>query len=111
MCEGVESQPTVALLVFEPVSELAEELGQHASHARERGDDLGGVGGAGEVSGGGAGALVELADGLRGLVGLLAGRSVVRVVGAGHQNGGSPSPLPVSSAVNRSRLTRRPRMS
>lgn len=94
------------LLAFEPAGDLAEELGQHAGHAGEGGDDLGGVDRIGQVTDAGAGAVVEQPDGVHGLVGEIAEGDVGGV--GRHQNGGSPSPLLVSSAVNRSRPTRRP---
>ena len=81
--EGVDTEPAVVLLVVEPAGELAEELGEHVGHGGEGGDDLGGVAGFGQVAGGGAGAVVELADGVRGLVGDIADREVF-LVSAGH---------------------------
>lgn len=104
---GVDAESTGVVLVFEPGGELAEELREHAGHVGEGGDDFGGVERVGQVVGGGAGAVVEQADGVRGLVGQLADGDVLGV-GGRHQNGGSPSSLLVSSEVKRSRLTRRP---
>lgn len=104
--EVVDAEPAVVVLALKPAGELAEELGEHAGHGGEGGDDLGGVGGFSQAVGGGAGAVVELANGVRGLVGDLAGGEVL-VVCAGHQNGDPSSGL-CSSPVWRSRAMRRP---
>jgi len=104
---GVDAQPAGVVLVLEPVGELVEQLGQPAGHAGEGGDDLGGVGRFGQAAGGGAGAVVEQPDGVRGLVGQVADGEVVGVCGW-HQNDGWSSPLLVSRQLKRSRVTRRP---
>lgn len=97
--EVIDVEPTVVVLVFEPVGELIEWLGQRVGHAGEGGDDLGGLGRVGQIGGGGAGAVGQQPDGVRGLVGQLTVGEVVGVCGS-HQNGGSsPSPLLVSSVV------------
>jgi hypothetical protein len=106
--EVVDAQPAGVVLVFERAGQLPQELGQHAGHGREGGDDLGGVAGFGQAIGG-AGEVVEPADGVRGLFGQVADGDVLGVC-AGHQNGGWSS-LQRSSAVWRSRATRRPVMS
>jgi len=84
--EVVDAQPAGVVLVFERAGQLPQELGQHGGHGREGGDDLGDVAGCGQAIGG-AGEVVEPADGVHGLVGQVAEGDVLGVW-ARHQNGG-----------------------
>ena len=52
--EVVDAELAVVVLALKPAGELAEELGEHAGHGGEGGDDLRGVVGFGQVAGGGA---------------------------------------------------------